>query len=163
MIPNACNGTGNNDIALLKCTSTYPSPLVEVNLKAIPYLETIFNTVTGLSDHTRSDVAPIAAVALGAKIIEKHFTLDRALGGPDASFSLNPKEFERMVKSIREVEEALGDAKCSLTEKMQKSRELARSLYVVRDIKKGEPLSPDNVRSIRPGFGPPAAPKRDFR
>jgi len=152
---NACRKMGNYDIALLKCTSTYPSLLEEVNLKAIPYLETAFNTVTGLSDHTRGDVAAIASVALGAKIIEKHFTLDRALGGPDALFSLNPKEFKRMVKSIRAVEKALGDAKCCLTEKTQKSRELSRSLYVVRDIKKGELFSSDNVRSIRPGFGLP--------
>src|SRR5665647_951933 len=91
---NACRKMGNYDIALLKCTSTYPSSLEEVNLKAIPYLETAFNTVVGLSDHTRGDVAAIASVALGAKIIEKHFTLDRALGGPDTTFSLNPKEFK---------------------------------------------------------------------
>ncbi len=109
--------------------------------------------MAGLSDHTHGDVAAIASVALGAKIIEKHFTLDRTLEGQDALFSLNPKELKRLVESIRAVEKALGDAKCCLTEKTQKSRELGRSLYVVKDIKKGELFSSNNVRSIRPGFG----------
>jgi len=110
-------------------------------------------TVVGLSDHTLGNSVAIASVALGVKIIEKHFILDRNLGGPDSAFSIEPDEFKQMVKSIREVEKALGKVTYELTEKQKKSRELSRSLFVVKDIKKGELYTGDNVRSIRSGYG----------
>jgi len=152
---NACKRMGNNQIALLKCVSAYPTPLEDVNLRTIPNLADTFNTVVGLSDHTLGISVPIASVALGACIIEKHLTLDRKLGGPDAAFSLEPEEFKAMVKSVREVEKALGEVSYDLTEKMKKSRELSRSLFVVKDIKAGETFTEKNVRSIRPGYGLP--------
>ncbi|MDW7726679.1 MAG: pseudaminic acid synthase [Candidatus Methanoperedens sp.] len=150
---NACKKMGNHQIALLKCTSAYPAPLDEVNLKTIPNLADTFNTVVGLSDHTLGISAPIAAVALGAKIIEKHFILDRNMGGPDAAFSMEPDEFRSMVEAVREVEKALGIVNYNLTEKTKKSREFSRSLFIVNDIKAGDLFTEDNVRSIRPGFG----------
>jgi len=150
---NACKRMGNEQIALLKCTSAYPAPLEEINLNTIPNLADTFKTVVGLSDHTLGISVPIASVALGACIIEKHLTLDRKLGGPDAAFSLEPEEFKAMVKSVREVEKALGEVSYDLTEKMKKSREFSRSLFVVKDIKAGEVFTEENVRSIRPGYG----------
>ncbi|HHY79215.1 MAG TPA: pseudaminic acid synthase [Thermoanaerobacter sp.] len=150
---NACRRMNNNQIALLKCTSAYPSPLEEVNLKTIPNMIETFKTIVGLSDHTLGISVPVAAVALGAKIIEKHFTLSRGMGGPDAAFSLEPEEFKQMVRSVREVEKALGDVSYELSEKTKKSREFSRSLFVVKDIKKGDVFTEENVRSIRPGFG----------
>jgi pseudaminic acid synthase len=150
---SACKRMGNNQIALLKCTSAYPSPLEDVNLNTIPNLRDTFKTVVGLSDHTLGVSVPIAAVALGAKIIEKHFILDRNLGGPDAAFSLEPDEFKNMVQAVREIEKALGEIDYGLTEKMKKSREFARSLFVAEDINEGEVLTEKNIRSIRPGFG----------
>jgi pseudaminic acid synthase len=150
---NACKRMGNKQIALLKCTSAYPSPLEEINLNTIPNLKDTFKTVVGLSDHTLGTSVPIAATALGAKIIEKHFILDRSLGGPDAAFSLEPHEFKDMVDLVRDVEKALGEVSYELTEKMKKSREFSRSLFVVNDIKKGDVFTDNNVRSIRPGFG----------
>lgn len=150
---NACKKMGNNQIVLLKCTSAYPAPLEEVNLRTIPNLADTFKTVVGLSDHTLGISVPIAAVALGAKIIEKHFILDRKLGGPDAAFSMEPDEFRSMVEAVREVEKALGTVNYDLTEKTTKSREFSRSLFAVKDIKAGELLTEENIRSIRPGFG----------
>ena len=150
---NACKRMGNKQIALLKCVSAYPTPLEDVNLRTIPNLAETFKTVVGLSDHSLSISVPIASVALGACIIEKHLTLDRKLGGPDAAFSLEPDEFKAMVKSVREVEKALGEVSYDLTEKMKKSRELSRSLFVVKDIKAGETFTEENIRSIRPGYG----------
>lgn len=150
---NACKRMGNDQIALLKCTSAYPAPLEDVNLKVIPNLADTFKTVVGLSDHTLGISVPIAAVALGAKIIEKHFILDRKLGGPDAVFSLEPEEFKKMVQSVREVEKALGEVSYELTDKMKKSREFSRSLFVVKDVQSGEIFTPESVRSIRPGNG----------
>ena len=150
---NTCKRMGNEQIALLRCTSTYPTPLDEVNLKTIPHLAETFKTVAGLSDHTLGISIPIAAVALGAKIIEKHFILDRKLGGPDAAFSLEPGEFKTMVNSIRETEKALGEVSYELTEKIKKSREFSRSLFVVEDTKAGETFTEENIRSIRPGYG----------
>jgi pseudaminic acid synthase len=144
---------GNDQIALLKCTSAYPAPLEEMNLKTIPDLADTFKTVVGLSDHTLGIPVPIAAVALGAKIIEKHFILDRKLGGPDAAFSLEPEEFKTMVNAVREVEKSLGEVSYELTEKMKKSREFSRSLFVVRDMEAGEVFTKENVKSIRPGYG----------
>lgn len=150
---NACRRVENDQIALLKCTSAYPAPFEEVNLRTIPNLSETFNVVSGLSDHTLGISVPIAAVALGAKIIEKHFTFSRADGGPDAAFSLEPEELKAMVKSIRETEKALGEVSYNLTDKMIKSREFSRSLFIVKNVKRGEVFTEDNIRSIRPGFG----------
>ena len=150
---NACKRMRNDQIALLKCVSAYPTPLEDVNLRTIPNLADTFKTVVGLSDHTLGISVSIASVALGACMIEKHLTLDRKLGGPDAAFSLEPDEFKAMVKSIREVEKALGEVSYDLTEKMKKSRELSRSLFVVKDMKVGEVFTKENIRSIRPGYG----------
>lgn len=152
---NACKRMGNNQIALLKCVSAYPTPLENVNLRTIPNLAETFKTVVGLSDHTLGISVPIVSVALRACIIEKHLTLDRKLGGPDAAFSLEPAEFKTMVKSVREVEKALGEVSYDLNEKMKKSREFSRSLFVVKDIKAGETFTEENIRSIRPGYGLP--------
>ncbi|GEA29285.1 N-acetylneuraminic acid synthase [Clostridium diolis] len=150
---NACRRVGNNEIAVLKCTSAYPSPFEEMNLKTIPNLAKTFGVISGLSDHTLGITIPVAAVALGAKIVEKHFTLSRADGGPDAAFSLEPDELKVMVRSIRETEKALGEISYSLTDKMKSSREFSRSLFVVKDVRKGEIFTKENIRSIRPGFG----------
>jgi pseudaminic acid synthase len=152
---SACKRMGNNQIALLKCTSAYPAPLEDINLRTIPNLAETFKTVVGLSDHTLGISVPIASVALGACIIEKHLTLDRKLGGPDAAFSLEPEEFKAMVKSVREVEKALGKISYDLNEKMKKSREFSRSLFVVKNMKAGEIFTEENIRSIRPGYGLP--------
>ncbi|MCS6131030.1 pseudaminic acid synthase [Clostridium botulinum] len=149
----ACKRRGNDQIALLKCTSAYPAPLEDVNLKTIPNLAETFNVVSGLSDHTLGISVPIGAVALGAKIIEKHFTLCRADGGPDSEFSLEPDELKAMVKSIREIEMALGTVTYELTDKMKNSKVFSRSLFVVKDIKKGEVFTESNVKSIRPSYG----------
>jgi pseudaminic acid synthase len=149
----ACKRMKNNQIALLKCTSAYPTPFDEVNLINIPDLARKFKTTIGLSDHTLGISVPIASVVLGAKIIEKHFILDREKGGLDAPFSLEPKEFRAMVKSVREVEKAIGKVNYKLTESMKKSRRFSRSLFAVKDIKAGDKFSEKNVKSIRPGNG----------
>ena len=149
----ACKKKGNNDIALLKCTSSYPAPIEEANLSMIKDLSERFNVISGLSDHTMGSTVPIVATALGAKIIEKHFIINRSIGGPDASFSMNEQEFTEMVQAIREAENAIGEVDYKLTEKQKKGRDFSRSLYVVEDIKKGEIITEKNVRSIRPGFG----------
>lgn len=149
----ACRDVGNDDIILLKCTSAYPTPMNEVNLLTMVDMASRFKTLIGLSDHTLTTSVPIAAVSLGACFVEKHIITSRDLGGPDASFSLEPNEFSKMVKAIREVEDALGKVDYSLSEKTKKSREFARSLFVVEDIEKGGELTTENVRSIRPAFG----------
>ena len=150
---DACQRMGNYDIALLKCTSSYPAPIEEANMAMIPEFKERFNVIPGLSDHTLGSTVPIVATTLGARIIEKHFILDRSIGGPDASFSMNEEEFTEMVKAIREAEKAIGQVNYEPTEKQKKGRRFSRSLYVVDDIKKGEVITEDNVRSIRPGFG----------
>ncbi len=150
---NACRRMGNNQIALLKCTSSYPAPIEEANMTMIPEFKNKFGVIPGLSDHTIGSIVPIVAASLGAKIIEKHFILDRSIGGPDASFSMNEMEFTVMVKAVREAEKAIGEITYELTEKQKKGKDFSRSLYVVKDIKKGEIISEENVRSIRPGFG----------
>lgn len=150
---DACKRMGNEDIALLKCTSSYPAPINEANLVMIKDFADRFGVLSGLSDHTMGAVAPLVATIMGAKIIEKHFILDRAIGGPDASFSMNEQEFTEMVKTIREAESSMGKVDYSLTEKQKKGKDFSRSLYVVEDIKKGEEITEKNVRSIRPGFG----------
>ncbi|MBT4397833.1 MAG: pseudaminic acid synthase, partial [Bacteroidetes bacterium] len=149
----ACHNAGNKNITLLKCTSSYPAPLEEANLLTIPNMKETFGLDVGLSDHTLGASAAVAAVALGATVIEKHFILDRSIGGPDSSFSMEPSEFKGMVTSIREVEKALGKVSYELTEKTSKSKIFARSLFVVEDSKAGELVTEKNVRSIRPGYG----------
>jgi pseudaminic acid synthase len=148
-----CKNEGNSDIILLKCTSAYPAPLEEANLKMIPNLAQTFGVVSGFSDHTIGSTAPIVAVTLGAKVIEKHFIIDKSIGGADADFSMDAEEFATMVKAVRSTEKLLGKVDYSMNEKKKKNRQFARSLYVVKDIKKGEKFTNENVRSIRPGFG----------
>ncbi len=148
-----CRSEGNDDIVLLKCTSAYPAPLEDANLRMIPNLAETFGVVSGFSDHTMGITAPIAAVALGAKVIEKHFILDKSIGGPDADFSLDKEEFAQMVKAVRDTEKLLGKVDYSMTEKKKKSRQFSRSLYVAKDIKKGEVFTEENIRSVRPGYG----------
>ena len=143
----------NNQIILLKCTTSYPAPIEEANLIMIKDLAERFNVISGLSDHTLGWVAPVVSVCFGARIIEKHFILNHSIGGPDASFSLDEKEFTELVKAVRAAEKAIGDIDYSLTSKMKKSRDFSRSLYVVENIKKGEVITNHNVKSIRPGYG----------
>lgn len=150
---DACHRMGNHDIALLKCTSSYPAPIEEANMKMVRDFKERFNVIPGLSDHTMGLTVPVVATAFGAKIIEKHFILDRAVGGPDASFSLNEEEFSEMVEAVRNAEKAMGRINYDLTEKQIKGRQFSRSLYVVSDIEEGEIITEDNVRSIRPGHG----------
>lgn len=150
---DACKRMGNHDIALLKCTSSYPAPIEEANMIMVQDLATRFGVISGLSDHTMGATVPVVATCFGAKIIEKHFILDREIGGPDASFSMNEEEFTAMVKAIREAEKAIGVVDYTLTEKQAKGKDFSRSLYVVQDIKAGEIITKENVRSIRPGFG----------
>ncbi len=149
----AARSAGAKEIALLKCTSAYPTPPAEMNLRTIPHLADTFGLPVGLSDHTLGIAAPVAAVALGAVIVEKHFTLARADGGPDSSFSLEPDEFRQMVRAIREVEQAIGEVTYAPTEHERASRPLRRSLFVVADMKAGEAFTTENVRSIRPASG----------
>jgi len=146
---------GGTELALLKCTSAYPSPPESMNLRTIPDMAKRFRVPVGLSDHTLGIAVPVAAVSLGACIIEKHFTLSRSTPGPDSAFSLEPPEFKQMVDAIRVAEKALGQVKYGLTEAEQLSQRSRRSLFVVQDVKAGERLTPDNVRSIRPGYGLP--------
>jgi len=150
---DACRRMDNNDIALLKCTSSYPAPLKEANICMVRDLAERFDVISGVSDHTMGSTVPVVATAFGAKIIEKHFILDRSVGGPDASFSMNESEFKAMVDAVRQAELAIGEVSYQLTEKQLKGREFSRSLYVVEDIKAGEVLTNKNIRSIRPGFG----------
>lgn len=150
---DASKRMGNDQIILLKCTSSYPAPVEEANIVMISDLVKRFGVIAGLSDHTMGITVPVVATVMGAKVIEKHFILDHSIGSPDASFSLNEEEFTAMVKAVREAELAVGKVDYSLTEKMRKSREFSRSLYVVKDIKPGELITEQNVRSIRPGYG----------
>lgn len=150
---DACKSVGNNDITILKCTSAYPAKLEDMNLNTIKDMYEKFapqGVKIGLSDHSMSIIPPITAVAMGAKVIEKHLTLDRALGGADSGFSLNKEEFADMVKAVRETEKVLGKVDYTVNET---NRKYARSLYVVKDIRKGEVFTPENIRSIRPSNG----------
>lgn len=149
----ACHKAGNSDITLLKCTSAYPAPAQDANLRTIAHLADTFGVRAGLSDHTMGHAVAVAAVALGAKLIEKHFILDRSIGGPDASFSMQPDEFKLMVDSIRTVEQAVGTVSYALSEQVARNKAFSRSLFITRDIQAGELFTPDNVRSIRPGYG----------
>jgi pseudaminic acid synthase len=150
---SVCREAGNNEIVLLKCTSSYPAPIEEANLLTIQDMKRVYGVVTGLSDHTMGITAPIVAATLGAMLIEKHFILDRSIGGPDAAFSLEPTEFTSMVRGVREAEKALGEITYSLTKKSRSGRVFSRSLFVVEDIRKGDEFTNQNIRSIRPGYG----------
>lgn len=149
----ACKRAGNTQIALLKCTSSYPAKIEDANLLTIPNMKETFGVEVGLSDHTLGITVPVVSIALGARFIEKHFILDRSIGGPDSSFSLEPKEFEQMVTHVREAEAALGKVDYDLSDIKVNSRLLGRSLFVVKDIKAGDILTEENIRSIRPGYG----------
>jgi len=149
-VVNICREVGNEDIILLKCTSAYPAPLEDANLNTIPDLAKTFGVISGFSDHTLGTTAPIAAVTLGAKVIEKHFILDKSIGGADADFSLDKKEFKEMINTIRDTEKLLGIVNYDVKET---NRQFSRSLYVSQDIKKGELFSEKNIKSVRPGFG----------
>jgi N-acetylneuraminate synthase len=144
---------GATQIALLKCTSAYPASPAEMNLRTIPHLAAAFGVPAGLSDHTLGIAVPVAAVALGACIVEKHLTLSRSIPGPDSAFSLEPREFKDMVESIRVTEQALGEVRYEVTEREAASRVFRRSLFAVKDIQAGELFTEANVRSIRPGNG----------
>lgn len=150
---DACRRKGNKKIALLKCASSYPTIWRDVNLRMIPRLAQDFSCVVGLSDHSEGICVPVAAVACGAVIIEKHFILDRKMGGPDAHFSLEPDEFHAMASAIRQVEKALGKVTYELAPAVKKNRYFVRSLFAVENIKQGEYFTEKNVRSIRPGAG----------
>lgn len=152
-VVDICRKEGNNNIFLLKCTSAYPAALEEANLVSIPNLSQTFGVYSGFSDHTLGITAPVVATTLGAKVIEKHFIIDKSLGGPDSHFSLDKNEFKQMVTAVRDTEKLLGKVNYSLNEKKVSSRRSSRSLYVVSDIEKGEVLSLNNIRSIRPGKG----------
>lgn len=150
---DTCKDQGNFNVMLLKCVSAYPTPYEEINLKTIRHMSETFACISGLSDHSLGDSVDVAAVALGAKVIEKHLTLTRADGGPDGSFSMEPSEFSAMVMNIRNIEKAMGKVTYDLTDKQKKSKGRSRSLYAVADIKAGSKFTKDNIRSIRPGFG----------
>jgi len=150
---DTCRNVGNNDIVLLKCTSSYPAPLDLANLNTIPDLKSRFDVEVGFSDHTYGSLAPAVATALGAKIIEKHFILDKSIGGPDANFSLDVKEFTDLVEKVRDTEKLLGKVSYEISEKVKNNRKFARSLFVVEDVKEGDVITEKNVRSIRPGYG----------
>lgn len=156
-----CRENGAQDITLLQCTSSYPAPLNEANLSLIPKMARDFEVKVGLSDHTLGITAAIVATSLGARVIEKHFILDKNLGGPDSAFSMEPREFSIMAKAIREVEELLGEETYELSKKSKEGRVFMRSLFVVEDIAKGEVIKPNQIRSIRPGFGIPPKMKME--
>jgi N-acetylneuraminate synthase len=149
----AARGAGAEQIALLKCTSAYPAPPEEMNLRTIPHLAEAFDVPVGLSDHTLGIEVPVATVCMGACIVEKHFTLSRSKSGPDSAFSLETEEFAGMVKAIRIAEKALGEVHYGVSEQEAKSRVFRKSLFIAEDLKAGELLTRNNVRSIRPGYG----------
>ena len=148
-----CRSVGNNDITLLKCTSSYPAPIEEANLCMIKNFSERFHVKAGLSDHTLGSVAPIVATSLGAVMIEKHFIINREIGGPDSSFSMDESEFTQMVRDVRMAEAAFGKVSYELTEKQKSGRCFARSLYIAEDMKADDIITEANVRSVRPGYG----------
>lgn len=150
---DACRSQGNDQIAILKCTSAYPTPLEDANLNTIPLIAQEFDTVVGLSDHTLGTLVPTVAVSLGARIIEKHIILDKALGGVDSAFSLDAKEFKQLVDQVRATEAAMGQATFEPNAKMISAKRSSRSLFVVEDVAAGSLLSSENIRSLRPGLG----------
>ena len=148
-----CRSVGNDDIVLLKCTSAYPAPLQEANLNTIPNLSQTFGVISGFSDHTLGITAPIVAASLGARVIEKHFILDKNIPSEDVKFSLDKDEFSSMISSIRQTEKLLGRVDYSMNDKKKSNRRFSRSLYVAQDIKKGEIFTNENIRCVRPGYG----------
>jgi pseudaminic acid synthase len=150
---DACQRMGNDQIALLKCTSSYPAPVEEANMVMIKDMADKYRVIAGLSDHTMGSTVPLVATCFGAKIIEKHFIMDRSIGGPDASFSMTEAEFSDMVKAVREAEKAIGKVDYRPTGKMKKGRDFSRSLYIAKDVVEGEYFTKENLRSVRPGFG----------
>lgn len=148
-----CHEEGNHDVILLKCTSSYPAPIEAANLAMIQDMKERFGCQVGLSDHSMGDIVATTAVALGAVVVEKHFILDRKLGGPDAAFSMEPQEFKQMVARIRDVEKSIGKVNYDLSIETKKNRNFAKSLFVIKDVKKGDVIDSNNVRAIRPGYG----------
>ena len=147
---DTCKSVGNNDIILLKCTSSYPAPIESANLKTMVDFKNKFNVNYGLSDHTKGITVPIVATSLGASVIEKHFILDKSLGGPDVEFSLDKKEFREMVRHVREAEKSLGKITYEISEKQKTNKQFSRSLYFCDNIKKGEIITKNHIRSVRP-------------
>jgi len=152
-VVNICKEVGNHNIILLKCTSAYPASLEDANLITLPDMKNTFDTEIGFSDHTIGSTAPIVAVTLGAKIVEKHFILDKSVGGADADFSMDKNEFAQMIKDIRNTEKLLGNVDYKMTKNKIKNRRFSRSLYVCKDIKEGDIFTDKNIRSVRPGYG----------
>lgn len=150
---DTCKKVGNNNVMLLKCTSSYPAPYEDMNLLTIPNMEETFGVSVGLSDHSMGSTVALGAVALGAKFVEKHVILDRSIGGPDAEFSMEIPEFKAMVEEIRKLEKALGSVSYDMTEKVMRNRTFSRSLFFTEDIKASEVITEKNMRSIRPGYG----------
>ena len=150
---DTCRAVHNNDITILKCTSAYPAPIEEANLIMMQQFAKDFDVKVGLSDHTLGITLPVAATMLGASVIEKHFILDKSIGGPDASFSLDEAEFTQMVKAVRGAQKAIGKVSYELTEKQKSGKQFSRSLYVSKDVTKGDVITKENVRSVRPGYG----------
>jgi pseudaminic acid synthase len=148
-----CRKVGNDQLILLKCTSSYPAPVEDANLAMIPQFEKDFGVLAGLSDHTMGYTVPIVATALGATVIEKHFILDRSMGGPDASLSMNPTEFKEMVKGVRAASASLGQNDYVLTQKQIDGRQFSRSLYASANMQAGDVISEENIKSVRPGYG----------
>ncbi len=150
---DTCRKVGNNNILLMKCTSSYPAPIEEANLLTIPDMKTRFGVRVGLSDHSMGNTVACTAVALGAEMVEKHFILDRRLGGPDAAFSMEPEEFKKMVDRIRDVEKSLGRVKYELSEKGKQNRHFSKSLFFVKDMKAGDVITKENMSAVRPANG----------
>ena len=143
---------GNCEIALLKCVSSYPAKISESNLSMIPYFSRNYNVVTGLSDHTKGIISPVVAVSMEQKIIEKHFILDKSIETPDSSFSLDEKQFKKMVNAVKKAHSSIGQVNFKLSNQQISSRNFSRSLYICKDVKKGQIVSEKNVKSVRPGF-----------
>ncbi|WIF93898.1 pseudaminic acid synthase [Caminicella sporogenes] len=154
---NAVKSQSNENLCLLKCSSAYPAVPEDMNLKTIKYLEEVFGVIAGLSDHSLGSVGAITAVALGAKVVEKHFCISREIENPDSSFSMEPHEFKKMVEDIRAAERAIGKVSFEVSKREEMNRVFRRSIFVVKDIKKGEVFTEENVKVIRPGYG--LAPK----
>ncbi len=148
-----CKEVGNENLILLKCTSAYPAPLEDANLNMIPDLAKKFGVISGFSDHTIGSTAPIVAVTLGAKVIEKHFIIDKTIGGADCEFSMDAREFKEMIGKIRDAEKLLGKVDYEMDDSKLKSRRFSRSIYVSQDIKKGKKFTNDNLKSVRPSYG----------
>lgn len=150
---NVCKKANNLNVAILKCTSAYPTPLEDVNINMLTTFQDKFRTVTGISDHTKYNNVAIASIALGAKIIEKHFIIDRSIGGPDAEFSLDKDEFKKLVEDVRNSEKILGTSEIIITERVKKNRQFMRSLYFCKDLKVGDVITDESICSVRPGYG----------